>query len=165
MITFPEVFNTNTFATQIEPRSLAIMIAAAGFNLTGARNIIEDAYQYRDSRAAVVAKIFADCAQYVQRCYKKCPEARIIILGQGSACSALIEDPDGSIKFDPCQFSFSHCMPSLSYSYLNGEVMLTYPVLASMTIKEAVKEIAAAGFWTDRAWNWHDPKPRGQDYL
>lgn len=165
---FPEVFNTNTFATQIEPRSLAIMIAASAFNLTGARNIKEDAFEYGDSRAAIMATSFAECALYVQRCYKQYPEASIVILStsaEGAPCSALVLAPNGEILFDPKKTSFAYCLGNYKYAYNVGQATVEYVAASQVTISNAVEEIKKAGFWTDRAWNWHDPKPRANDYL
>ncbi|AXG66838.1 hypothetical protein HOU08_gp112 [Dickeya phage vB_DsoM_JA29] len=168
MKTFPEVFGSNTFAAQIEPSSLAIMIAAAGFNLTGARNIIEDAHQYNDSRAAIIARSFADCAQFVQRCYRRNPHARIEILStvpEGAPCSAIVVSQSGEVLFDPKQSSFAYCLGNYKYGYNVGDAIVEYVVVGSSTLRSAVDALSKAGFWVDRAWNWDEPKPRANDYL
>lgn len=168
MRTFPEVFGTNTFATQIEPRSLAIMVAAAAFNLTGARNIKEDAFQYGESRAAIIATAFAECALYVQRIYKEKPHARIVILSttaNGAPCSALVVNEEGEPIFDPKKSSFAYCFDNYRYGYKIGDTVIEYVAASSMSIHAAIDELSKAGFWVDRAWNWHEPKPRASDYL
>lgn len=168
MKTFPEVFGSNTLATCMEPNALAIMIAAAGFNLTGARNIIEDAHQYNDSRIANMVRSFADCAQFVQRSYRRNPNARIEVLSTvaaGAPCHAIVVGEDGKILFDPKKSSFAYCVGDYQYGYNVGSACVPYVVVGSSTIRGAVDELSRAGFWVDRAWNWHEPKPRASDYL
>lgn len=168
MKTFPEVFGSNTFATQIEPHSLAIMIAAAGFNLTGARNIIEDAYQYSDSRAAIIARSFADCANFVQRCYRRAPNSRIEILSlceNGAPCHAVVVSHSGEVLFDPKASTFMYRVGEYRYGYRFGDAVVDFVSIASCSLRSAVDRLTEAGFWVDRAWDLKEPKPRANDYL
>lgn len=168
MNTFPEVFGTCTPAIYIEPKSLAIMIAAAAFNLTGARNIIEDAHQYNDSRIANMVTAFADCAQFIQKCYRRNPNACIEVLStslSGMPCHAIVTGKNGEILFDPKASTFGYCLGNQTYSYSIGNTQTMYSVVARSTIREAVDALSAAGFWVDRAWNWDEPVPRASNYL
>lgn len=166
MLSLNSAWGTNFFPTQIEPNDLAVMVVAGALNLTGARPVIEQAYRAESSRAAVLARPFADCAQYIQRDYNRNPNNMISILGNSQACSAIIISPEGQLVFDPYEGRRTSYAPLVYASYGDPEGFdVMYEFMASISYTDAVQVLKDAGKWIDNSLNWNQDSARAGDTL
>ncbi|QQO90269.1 hypothetical protein pEaSNUABM5_00127 [Erwinia phage pEa_SNUABM_5] len=166
MLSLNSAWGTDFFPTQIEPNDLAVMVVAGAMNLTGARPVIEQAYRAESSRAAVLARPFADCAQYIQRDYGRNPNHVISILGNSQACNAIITDQQGNLIYDPYEGSRLSYAPNVYASYGKPQGMpVLYEFLGSVSYTDAVQVLKDNGYWIDNSLNWHQDSARAGDTL
>lgn len=166
MLSLNSAWGTNFFPTQVEPSDLATLIVAGAMNLTGARPVIEQAYRAESSRAAELARPFADCAQYIQRDYGNNPNNRIAILGNSQACNAIITCPEGSLIYDPYEGRRTSYAPNVYASYGDAEgYQNMYEFMASISYTDAVQILKDAGKWIDNSLNWNLDSARAGDWL
>lgn len=170
MLSLQEAWGTKFFPTAVSPDSLCAMIFASAMNLTGARSLSESALQQNCGRAASIARPFAECAEFIQRCYNKHPEYRIVVLGQGGVdnsmpAHAIVENDAGEIVFDTYAGCRSQYAPGCHYAYNLAPVGMSLSVLAAMSLQEAYDALQQTGVWKDNAWSWDNDMPRGSDYL
>lgn len=167
MLSLSQAWGTKFFPTAVEPSALATLIFASAMNLTGARALSESAYQQNNTRAAQVARPFAECAEFIQRNYNLHPEYQIVILGtSGMASHAIITDGEGCIMHDTYAGSRLQYFPNTLYSYsLAGSVSNEMQKLASVSLYGAYKVLQDQGFWKDNSGSWAVDLPRGLDAL
>lgn len=165
MLSLNSAWGTDFFPTQVESNDLAVLVVAGAMNLTGARPVIEQAYRAESSRAALLARPFADCAQYIQRDYGRNPNNRIAILGNSQACSAIITCPQGSLIFDPYEGRRTSYAPNVFASYGDDGFNQMYEFLASVSYTDAVQVLKDNGYWIDNSLNWHQDSARAGDWL
>lgn len=167
MLSLNSAWGTNFFPTQLNPQDLAVMVFAGAMNLTGARPVIEQAYRAESSRAAVVARPFADCAQYVQRDYRLQPEHRIAILGNSQACHAVITDASGEVVYDPHEGQRMGYIPGVVFSYGDPErdFSADYGVMAEISYSDALDVLKQSGKWIDNSLSLRVDSARAQDWL
>lgn len=167
MLSLSQAWGTKFFPTAVEPESLATLIFASAMNLTGARSLSESAAQFNCNRAAAVARPFADCAEFIQRCYKQHPDYDIVILGQGGMAShAVISNSEGQIVFDTYEATRTQYFPGCMYCYSLGAAGINeVSVQARVSLYDAYKELQNQGLWKDNAGSWDVDLPRGLDSL
>lgn len=169
MLSLSQAWGTKFFPTAVEPEALTTLVFASAMNLTGARSLSEAAHEFNCTRAAAIARPFAEAAQYIQRVYNKHPDYRIVVLGTSSlglASHVIVTDADGCIVQDTYENCRLQYIPGISYSYsMGGPIGSELQVLSSASLYDAYKTLQAEGLWKDNAWSWDVDMPRGCDYL
>lgn len=166
MLSLNSAWGTDFFPTQIAPNDLAVMVVAGAMNLTGARPVIEQAYRAESSRAATLARPFADCAQYIQRDYNRNPNNMISILGNSQACNAIIINPQGELVYDPYEGRRTSYAPLVYASYGDSTGFdMMYEFMASISYTDAVQVLKDNGYWIDNSLSWRQDSSRAGDWL
>ncbi|QYW04452.1 hypothetical protein pEaSNUABM14_00127 [Erwinia phage pEa_SNUABM_14] len=166
MLSLDQAWGTKFFPTAIAPNDLTTMIFASAMNLTGARSLSESAFEQNCTRAAQVARPFAEAALFIQRNYNKHPDYRIVVLGPTIVAShAVVTDADGCIVHDSYEGQRLSYLPESIYSYSMSDFGTELQVLASCSLYDAYKRLQDNGLWVDNSGRWEVNMPRGSDYL
>lgn len=177
MFNFDEAWGSECMPTQVNPDALATLVVACAMNLTGARTIADQAYRAYTPQAAVLAKPFAECVEFIQRDYGENPDNIVTIIGKTGPVSVVVLSPGGDIVFDPYQFRRSSYIPDTAFIYggvatdypydagVASPVEISYNILAQITYNDAVQELKDRGLWVDNSLNWNKDSARAGDWL